>query len=203
MDCAATIAGEPVFMGGKTSGFESGGKVFGQKRRHFLCKITRLAPYRPVKTRGKGRRTNKKLNVMKTKLLVLTAALIGAASLSANAGVFVSINFPLPRIVVAAPVPPVPVIVTAPAPVVCAAPVITPVAYTAPVTPVVETVPPCPVEGYVWVPGYWGVGHVWVGGCWRPGPAVHVGAWHYDRDNDRHYDNDHHYDRGHDYDRHH
>jgi hypothetical protein len=99
---------------------------------------------------------------MKTKLLVLTAALIGAASLSANAGVFVSIGLPFPRVVVAS----------------------APVVYATPVAPVIETVPPCPAVGYVWAPGYWGTGHVWVGGSWRPGPAAHVGwghpyAYHY------------------------
>jgi hypothetical protein len=92
---------------------------------------------------------------MKTKLL-LTAALIGAVSLSAHAGVFVGVSFPVPRVVV--PVPRV--VVTAPAPIV--------------VAPVVETVPACPTPGYVWFPGYWsgyGPARVWVAGCWRPGPA--------------------------------
>ncbi|HTV40087.1 MAG TPA: hypothetical protein VMF08_05910 [Candidatus Sulfotelmatobacter sp.] len=102
---------------------------------------------------------------MKTKLL-LTAALIGAVSLSAHAGVFVGVSFgvPVPRVVV--PVPRV--VVTAPAPVVAA--------------PVVETVPACPTPGYVWVPGYWsgyGPARVWVGGCWRPGPAHVVYAHPY------------------------
>ena len=102
---------------------------------------------------------------MKTKLLVLTAALIGAASLSAHAGVFVSIGLPLPRVVVAVPAP---VVVVASAPVV----------YAATVAPVIETVPPCPTVGYVWVPGYWATGHVWVGGNWRPGSAAHMGWGH-------------------------
>ena len=90
---------------------------------------------------------------MKTKVL-LVAALLGVASLSARAGVHFGFSFPLP----------VPVIrVSAPAPVVVAAPV----------APVVATVPVCPAPGYVWAPGYWsgyGAARVWVGGCWRPGP---------------------------------
>lgn len=88
---------------------------------------------------------------MKTKLL-LAAALIGAVSLSARAGVYVgvSVGLPLPHVVVRAPAP----VVLAPV-----------------VAPVVETVPACPGAGYVWVPGYWsgyGAARVWVGGCWRP-----------------------------------
>ena len=106
---------------------------------------------------------------MKTKLFVLAAAIFAAASLSAQAGVFVSIRLPLPRIVVAAPAP----VVVAPAPV-----VVSPVAP----APVIVAAPPCPAAGYVWVPGYWGTGHVWVAGCWRPGPHVvvhaHGYAWH-------------------------
>lgn len=99
---------------------------------------------------------------MKTKLL-LTAALIGAVSLSAHAGVRVGFSFglPVPRVVV-----------TAPAPVV--------------VAPVVETVPACPGAGYVWVPGYWsgyGPARVWVAGCWRA--PIHVDYGH--RDNGRGY----------------
>ena len=94
---------------------------------------------------------------MKAKLLI-TAALIGAASLSAHAGVFVGFSVGLPRVVV--PVPAPRVVVTIPAPVV-----------TAPV----EMVPACPGPGYLWVPGYWsgyGTARVWVGGCWKP--PVHV-----------------------------
>ena len=90
---------------------------------------------------------------MKTKLLVVTAALVGAATLSAHAGVRFgfSIGLPLP------PIPVVRVAAVAPAPV-----VVTP--------PVIVATPPCPVPGYVWVPGYWS-GHVWIGGCWHLGPA--------------------------------
>ncbi len=93
---------------------------------------------------------------MKAKLLI-AAALIGAASLSAHAGVFVGVSLPFPRVVVPAPR----VVVAVPAPVVTA--------------PVVETVPACPGAGYVWVPGYYsgyGPARVWVGGCWRA--PVHV-----------------------------
>jgi hypothetical protein len=103
---------------------------------------------------------------MKTKLLVVTAALIGAASLSANAGVFFSVNFPVPVVRVTA-FAPAPVVVTAPAPVV----------YTTPT--VVVATPPCPAPGYVWAPGYYGPGRVWVAGCWHPGPTHYVYAHPY------------------------
>lgn len=71
---------------------------------------------------------------MKTKMLLL-AALVGAAVMSANAGVRFGFFIGLPLPVVAS------------TPVVCATPV-APV----PVT-VVQTVPPCPSVDYVWVPG--------------------------------------------------
>jgi hypothetical protein len=94
---------------------------------------------------------------MKTKML-LVAALIGAASLSARAGVHFGFVFglpvPVPVVTVAAPVP----------------------------VPVVEAVPACPTPGYVWAPGYWsgyGAARVWVGGGWRPGPHVVVYDHHY------------------------
>ena len=104
---------------------------------------------------------------MKTKLL-LTAALIGAVSLSAHAGVFVgvSVGLPVPRVVVATPA--ARIVVTAPAPVVAA--------------PMVDAAPACPGPGYVWVPGYWsgyGPTRVWVAGCWRSGPAHLVYAHPY------------------------
>src|ERR1700734_1152548 len=104
---------------------------------------------------------------MKTKFL-LTAALIGAVSLSAHAGVrfCCSVGLPLPPF-------PVPVVTVAtPAPVVCATPA--PIAYVAP-APVVTVTPPCPVAGYVWAPGYW-AGRVWVGGYWHA--PVHVAYGH-------------------------
>lgn len=82
--------------------------------------------------------------------LLLTAALIGAVSLSAHAGVRVGVSFglPVPQVVVPAPVVAV---------------------------PVVETVPACPGAGYVWVPGCWsgyGPARVWTAGFWRP--PVHI-----------------------------
>ena len=43
-----------------------------------------------------------------------------------------------------------------------------------PVLPVVEQ-PPCPVEGYIWTPGYWAYGDVdyyWVPGVWVAPPTV-------------------------------
>jgi hypothetical protein len=97
---------------------------------------------------------------MKTKIL-LVAALLGAASLSAQAGVHVGISFGLPLplpVVVVHPACPPPVVVAAP---ICPPPVVA--------TAVVAT-PPCPGPDYAWVPGYWSVnsyGRVWVGGGWR------------------------------------
>jgi len=43
-----------------------------------------------------------------------------------------------------------------------------------PVLPVYEQ-PPCPVEGYIWTPGYWGWGagdYYWVPGVWLAPPSV-------------------------------
>src|SRR6202000_3059924 len=93
-----------------------------------------------------------KTKLMKTKLL-LAAALVGAASLSAQAGVHFGFSFGLP-------LPPLPV-VTGAAP----APVFVAPSYCAPQA--VVAAPACPGPDYVWVPGYWnGIGHdrVWVGG---------------------------------------
>jgi WXXGXW repeat (2 copies) len=52
-----------------------------------------------------------------------------------------------------------------------------------PVLPVYEQ-PPCPVEGYIWTPGYWAygdVGYYWVPGVWvappRPGLLWTPGYW--------------------------
>jgi hypothetical protein len=107
---------------------------------------------------------------MKTKLL-LTAALIGAASLSAQAGVRFGFGFGLPL--------PVPVVVAAPvAPVVVAAPVVC-----APAVTVVS--PACPGPDFVWAPGYWsvtGYSRVWVPGFWqhRPAHLVYGHAYGYD-----------------------
>jgi hypothetical protein len=99
---------------------------------------------------------------MKTKMLLL-AALVGTAALSANAGVRFgfSVGLPLP-VVVATPV-------VVAAPVACA-----------PAT-VVQTVPVCPGAGYVWAPGYWSYrtrGYAWVPGAWSYHP-VHAGYGHY------------------------
>jgi len=91
---------------------------------------------------------------MKTKLL-LTAALVCATSLSAQAGVCFGFSFGLPL--------PAPIVVTAP---------VAPVAVVA-VPPVVVAAPVCPAPGYVWAPGYWairGCSRVWVAGCWHCGP---------------------------------
>jgi len=109
----------------------------------------------------------KKLKLMKTKLLLI-AALIGAASLPAHAGVRFGFSFGLPL--------PVPVVVTAPvAPVVVAAPVVT-------VPSLVVTTPVYPAPGCVWAPGYWsvcGYNRVWVPGCWHYRPAHFVYAHPY------------------------
>ena len=99
---------------------------------------------------------------MKTKMLLM-AALVGAAAMSANAGVRFGFSVGLP----------LPVVVTAP--VVVATPVAP-----APVT-VVETVPACPGMDYVWVPGYWSyraTGNAWVRGAWCYRP-VHVVRGHF------------------------
>jgi hypothetical protein len=99
---------------------------------------------------------------MKTKILLL-AALLGAAAMSANAGVRFGFSIGLP----------LPVVVSTPA--VCATPVMP-----APVM-VVQTVPPCPGVDYVWAPGYWAyypTGRVWVSGAWGCHPAYH-GYGHY------------------------
>ena len=82
---------------------------------------------------------------MKTTKLILLAALAGAVTVSADAGVRFSIGLP------------VPVVVTAPV-------VVTPVP-----APLVETVPVCPGVDYVWTPGYWawrGHSYAWVRGTW-------------------------------------
>jgi len=93
---------------------------------------------------------------MKTKMLLL-AALVGTAALSANAGVRFgcSVGLPLP-VVVAAPVA-------------CA-----------PATEV-QTVPVCPGAGYVWAAGCWSyrtTGYAWMPGAWSYHPA-HAGYGHY------------------------
>jgi hypothetical protein len=99
---------------------------------------------------------------MKTKMLLM-AALVGAAALSANAGVRFgfTIGLPLPVVVVT--------------PVVRATPVMP-----APVT-VVQTVPACPGVDYVWVPGYRSyrtTGYAWVPGAWCYRP-IHVERGHF------------------------
>ena len=92
---------------------------------------------------------------MKTKML-LTAALLGAATLSAKAGIHFGFSIGLP----------VPVVAVAPAaPVVVAAPVVA-----APVYPAPVYAAPAYAPGYVWAPGYWSVcsyGRVWAPGCWH------------------------------------
>src|SRR5438034_482182 len=52
------------------------------------------------------------------------------------------------------------------------------VGFAPPVLPVYEQ-PPCPVEGYLWTPGYWGYGYdagdyYWVPGAWVAPPSVGV-----------------------------
>jgi hypothetical protein len=113
---------------------------------------------------------------MKIKMLIL-AALIGAASLSVQAGVHFgfSIGLPLPVFTVAAPAP---VVVVAPP--VYAAPAYG-YAYSA---PVVVAAPPCPAPGYVWAPGYWSLSYgarVWVPGCWHNRGGYYHGGYGYHR----------------------
>lgn len=106
--------------------------------------------------------------------------MIGAASMSANAGVRIGLSFglPLPVPVVAAAV------YAAPAPVVVACP---PPVYTT--AYVVQ--PACPGPQYVWVGGCWSVnayGRFWVPGAWHyqghPVVAAHFGGG-YGYGNDR------------------
>ena len=124
---------------------------------------------------------------MKTKLL-LTAALVGAASLSAQAGVHFGFSFGLP-------LPPLPVVVVSPpAPVYVAPPA-------CPAPAVVVATPACPGPDYAWAPGYWSVcGHsrVWVAAGWSYRPARVIYARGYDRDHGW-YDHDRDF-RGHDRD---
>lgn len=92
--------------------------------------------------------------------MLLLAALVGAASMSAQAGVRFGFSLPL---VVAAPV--VVAVPVAPAPAV-----------------IVETAPACPGVNYVWTAGYWScrpTGYTWVRGCWnyRPAHAVYGHAY--------------------------
>lgn len=99
---------------------------------------------------------------MKAKMMLM-AALVGAAAMSANAAVRFGVSIGLP----------LPVVVSTP--VVCATAVASvPVA-------VVQSVPPCPGVDYVWVPGGWSyraTGCVWVPGAWCYRPA-HVVRGHF------------------------
>ena len=97
---------------------------------------------------------------MKAKIMLL-AALLGVAAMSARAGVSfgISIGLPLPVVVLT--------------PVVCAP---------APVT-VVQTVPACPDVNCVWAPGYWWyrpTGRVWMSGGWYPRPVCFGRGYDYD-----------------------
>jgi hypothetical protein len=130
--------------------------AFGRSRAlpNFIasCKILKTTPYGLMKG---------KTTIMKTKMLLL-AALVSAAALSANAGVRFGLSFGWP-VAVAVPAP-----VVVAAPVVAAAP---PVIVALPVAPppVVVAVPPCPGVDYVWAPGYWACrpgGRVWIAGAW-------------------------------------
>lgn len=118
---------------------------------------------------------------MKTKLL-LVAALIGAAAVSAQAGIRFGFSFGLPA----------PVVVAVPSQVVVAPPVVvrTPIV-SAPA--VVVTTPACPGPDYVWMSGYWSVkGHdrVWVAGSWQYRPKHVVVVCDRDRDRDHGYSYD-------------
>jgi hypothetical protein len=91
--------------------------------------------------------------LMKTKIIVL-AALIGVAAMSANAGIRVGFSIGLP----------LPVVVT------------TPAVVAVPIAPAPVAVVPaglaCPGVGYVWAPGCWSYhagGYAWVPGGWRYG----------------------------------
>lgn len=131
---------------------------------------------------------------MKTTMtkMMLLAALVGAATTGANAGVRFDVEWRVPTYVVVTPeLPPTP-------------------------APVVEVVPVCPGEGYVWAPGYWTFrdhGYVWVRGAWnrrlmggrdeRGGDYGYERGHDFERDREGYRDRDHGWDddRGHDRDR--
>src|SRR5579859_8007370 len=112
---------------------------------------------------------------MKTKKLILAAALIGTVALSAQAGVRFGVAVDVPAPVVVAPQP----VYVAPAPEVA--------------------IPACPGPDYIWAPGYWsvdGYSRVWIPGSWQYRYGHYYGRG-YDRDFHRDYDRDFHrdYDR--------
>jgi hypothetical protein len=110
---------------------------------------------------------------MKTKMLLL-AALVSAAAMSANAGVRFGFSIGLP----------LPVLVTTPV-------------VSEPAT-VLGAIPGCPGADYVWVPGYWSyrpTGCFWIPGAWNHRPVrmdhdeFHHGSPdrdHFDRDDHPH-----------------
>src|SRR5215831_6228370 len=105
-----------------------------------------------------------------TGFLVLTAAVTQLTGCVVRAGV-------------AAPAPPLPPVYVAPAP--PAAEVDVQANEPPPPLPAYEQ-PPCPVEGYIWTPGYWAwapAGYYWVPGTWVAPPSVGLlwtpGYWGY------------------------
>ena len=83
---------------------------------------------------------------MKTRRLILAAALIGTVALSAQAGVRFGVSVDVPAPVVVTPQP----------------------VYVAPAPEVV--IPASPGPDYIWAPGYWSAGgysRVWVPGSWQ------------------------------------
>ena len=92
--------------------------------------------------------------------MLLLAALVSAASMSAQAGVRFGFSLPLPVVFTA------PVVVATP-------------------SAVVETAPACPGVNYVWSAGYWScrpAGYVGVPGFWNYRPAhVVYGRYYTDR----------------------
>lgn len=102
---------------------------------------------------------------MKLTKFILAAALFGAVTLSAQAGIRFGFSVGLPYA----------------APVVVAAPIVVPAVVT---IPAVQTVPVCPAPGYVRTPGYWsvcGYSRVHVPGCWHYRPvavAYGRGGWY-------------------------
>ena len=105
-----------------------------------------------------------------TGFLVLTAAVTQLTGCVVRAGV-------------AAPAPPPPPVYVAPAP--PAAEVDVQANEPPPPLPAYEQ-PPCPVEGYIWTPGYWAwapAGYYWVPGTWVAPPGVGLlwtpGYWGY------------------------
>ena len=100
-------------------------------------------------------------------LILTSAAALQLSGCVVRAGVAVPVPPPAPVYVAPAPPPP-------PPPPVAAAEVDMQASEAPPALPQYEQ-PPCPVEGYIWTPGYWAfapAGYFWVPGTWVAPPRV-------------------------------